>query len=486
MQESEGKVTIVSELIAFEEKARVLDFCFSFKDTHIWPLFRPLLFRQVISDKLEAENPLVRKLGSRREGKSLLFQPIYRYLKKNCNRIKHKKIVFLLDNSGHVLREGYYRNRVYDFYAELYPEESVILESTLVQEDRKKRAVGNIAFTDIIEDKVALLAKLKKPSTQDKEAVDAFIDYLKADFPFSISEAMYEDLRRLAYIYSVKMPLYEKYYGRLWRRIKPQVVFVQQACYGFTRTCITRQLNEMGILTAELQHGYVGENHDDYHYGENILADACYQRYFPKWFLTYGEYWGRHIRIPSRIEAVGEQNWIVPLKKEDYQRPALPFQRTVLIATGLLHEKYRQTIETLLEKLDESWGIVVKIHPARLEEGDFYQEWKDHPRVQIKGAVNLYQYLAYSDAVVGDISTVLVEALAMGKQVFFYEGAYTRRIMNEDMGTFFSSDQELAGLLTENWDKAGDRTGYRQDLFAPGCDERFEKWIEKVTMRENR
>ena len=62
---------------------------------------------------------------------------------------------------------------------------------------------------------------------------------------------------------------------------------------------------EMGIRTAEYQHGAVSRGHDAYNVAPGQGSSPEYQKVLPEFFLGYGRWWNEQINVPVTKVAVG-------------------------------------------------------------------------------------------------------------------------------------------------------------------------------------
>ena len=55
--------------------------------------------------------------------------------------------------------------------------------------------------------------------------------------------------------------------------------------------------------------------HPAYNYGDAILNSEEYRKYTPDYFLTYGEYWNKQIKIPDNFYIVGHPHFHESIKR---------------------------------------------------------------------------------------------------------------------------------------------------------------------------
>lgn len=81
------------------------------------------------------------------------------------------------------------------------------------------------------------------------------------------------------------------------------------ACYGSAMGYLTKIFKEMHISVAEIQQGWISEEHNAYNYAGNIFESKEYKAFLPNFYLMHGKYWLDKIRLPVKKIVIGNPNF---------------------------------------------------------------------------------------------------------------------------------------------------------------------------------
>jgi hypothetical protein len=172
--------------------------------------------------------------------------------------------------------------------------------------------------------------------------------------------------------------------------------------------------NERGIKSYLLQHATIEKHEIDYSYpceikcSDNIL--------FPTTLLTFGEYWGKNMNIPTyEIITIGNDNL--------EGIPPHVIDNSILFVSTIIHG---EELSKFALKVSHKWPdkkIVFKLHPNEYKNRQAYNElFKQYSNINvISDEISTNILIAKSRSVVLIVSSVLYEALQQKKVVAVFK-----------------------------------------------------------------
>lgn len=217
------------------------------------------------------------------------FDNFYRYFYKNSLFCKRNDILILSSNSSKIInREGNYKDRLFDFYANIYPKITLIMESNICLVKNFRRAYHKVVYDDLLN---LACRKCKKHEAKDEDirTTNSLIKLLKEKFPVKLDYKFYSNLRSTILEYSKEVEIMDKYYYKLFKKLKPKIVVVEDGCYGGRRFFFIKMLNDLNITTVELQHGLIHTEHGAYNYSPKLINSNEYKKNIPQYLLMFGK-----------------------------------------------------------------------------------------------------------------------------------------------------------------------------------------------------
>lgn len=198
-------------------------------------------------------------------------------------------------------------------------------------------------------------------------------------------------------------------FSRLLDRVQPRRIYMQTAAYGVKSPQI-REAHARGIPVSELQHGWVGRSHLAYNFGP-VMAQAPLRDHLPDKLLTFGSFWGEHLRFPGELVDIGKPS----LDRLQHEAPAFERRapRLLFISTRYAHSVLEDVVLALRDALPAEWTFAVRPHPS--ERAGFEAKVPrlvGESRIAVDDIADADASLMASRAVVGFSSTMLYEALA--------------------------------------------------------------------------
>lgn len=430
----------LKKFLEIESKKEIYSFRFYYNNSLLWPYIRNKFYDYFLygNDYNLSTNFNYNKKDY-----------IKNLLKLSPYKIKDKDIfIFGTSADDTFKKEGKFFNRVHDYFNLIYPNSTVILESSYNREFKLPRYFDHVYSNDIIKIKVILSSKLKRINKNDYIMAKEFINYLKKEIGVELDKRFYDDLYNTIINISSRIEYEYKLYEKFFLKTKPKIIFLNCGYYG-GENHILRVAKSLNIKTAEFQHGLVSNNHIAYNYNDYLLEFQDYKEYIPEYYLSYGEYWNKQINIPGKVFTIGNPHFYEQIKK--YKN--IPSQKnTILIPSQGTVTKSMVKIAEFLANEYKNYNIIFKLHPGELNSYDSIKSLEKYSNIFIKKDGDIFDYIAKSEIVVACYSTTIFEAVGMNKKVYILDNDYSRDNIPDKMGVWFKNCQELRNIINEDKD----------------------------------
>jgi hypothetical protein len=379
-------------------------------------------------------------------------------------------VVFICTGGANMRTASGYTHRLVDRFANCFPDDTLVLErphELRYFRPRTYHRVGGWGGWQMLE---SLGAKVGRLSAAQKDCIDSFVALVQCELGDLADAGEWAWLRSLCMRFSRSEAIATAAYGRVLSRLRPRVLLLEDAHYG-TAGHLIRAARQLAIPVAEYQHGLVSINHEAYNYAPGLLARG-YSRHLPDYFLVYGAYWGTCVSTSAKITVVGNPHLAVRLK----EIPLGPAKHPgVLFVSSAMDSGRYMAVMADLQRA--GFQVVFRPHPverSRLAQtyGDFFE--RNGIPVDIEPDALLA--LAGHAVIVGDISTALFEALAIGRAVYAIEAPATATHVSGLLPTFSTAEQ-LWSLLQSAPVAMADS----EQVWAGDWERRYRSWIRDVT-----
>lgn len=458
-----GGEMIEEELIDYEDKSNVLEFKVRYKNLLIWPFVRDLFMRKIVNKEY---NILPATQQPKRENK---FRD---YIKCNTFNIPKKDILFFWPSMTLVKTE----NRIYDriindlIMSDFNNTLEIITDGTNLNYTELCELDYSVSLDCFLKKLILYEGKRNTLSGSDMEVINEFVDYLQESVPFEVERGVFNGVREHVAKILKEFPAYYKYYEKLMDIVQPKVAIFNCGVYGFPQVKV---LNDYGIVTAEYQHGRI-DHHFSYMYKKNIGLNEEYKGYMPKYFLSWGDYWTRDTELPAKVYKIG--NPIVQKNIENFKKMKKDGNgyTYILLVVTVMHEWYIKFIYYILDSLPQDYRVIVKLHPSLSETKKHYEMFINNERVCIACSGAIYEYFEKCKYVIGDVSTALYEAAAVGKDIFIVDCELARSRVSARFGTWIKDGKEFVEKISIK----RKNTFKCDDFFEPNWQENYLKFIE--------
>lgn len=433
-------------MLAFENDSRVLDYHYQYKNTLIWPFIRFKIFREIC---YKAED-LPRTELSTNYIPFSMSNFIFRNINGNPFISLQKDIMFLYSAYGSniQLEDGKWFNRLFDYLYKQYPAHTYLLENA----DRlpyQRRFAENVKYTDFIDNIINQQIKNKKATDIDKSTCKKFIYYLQKNIPFKMDTKFWNGIAQSILYYAVSIPYKRELYYRLFRYVRPKVVFMEDGCYGARNACILELLNSLKIKSIELQHGWIGKIHEAYNYSELLLQSEEYKKYMPSGIALYGSYWASQMRIPIKKYILGNPYFAASVSKATHIDKSVK-KKHILFIAGEDYRAYLRLLEELLPRLGNDYTITFRLHPAQKSAQRWFKVYERYENFSLFSDNTIYDALSQCEFVTGDMSTALYEAAACDKKILIYDTKFSRYYDTGALGPVYQDASQFLKILEDN------------------------------------
>ncbi len=387
---------------------------------------------------------------------------------------------FLFLSSGVTTRDtpqGRENWLVDEFATEIGASAAVLQSAPIESGPRRPRFPRTYSYSgDLVQ--IESLARFSSLNQAETGALREAIREFASLYPYPLSERTIAQIEAAALARIPRSRVLDRRLLGAISRVRPRAVFVEDASYGSMATLIAR-LKAMGILVVEPQHGWIGASHSAYNFGAAMslapLADTL-----PDVLLTFGQYWGREIRHPARLTAIGKPH----MNAMSVGLPAYEVRdRAVLVASSIADpEATSEFVLRLRDALPLGWRVIFRPHPSERESIVYrYPALVDADRVAIDSNVDVYDSLRQVRGVFGVASTVLYEALGMGCHVFVRDTVFASLITGSGLGERIAGDAGISRAVAALTGGAPRPTIDPADLWAPGAIENFRHFLDELT-----
>ncbi len=246
---------------------------------------------------------------------------------------------------------------------------------------------------------------------------------------------------------AAKIPAFEEEHKKLFARWDGKVAVMEDAHYG-DMALLVRAANRAGLVTAELQHGILDENHTAYAMSESTRSRLQNLGMLPQAFLVWGSYWGRKLGPGIPTVAVGKDMASPPQKPSGNQRKPEPI--LLVISSGCSVALLRELLPFLSRETHKlGWSLRIRPHPS--EKPFAGRIFPETPWMEFDPHEDLADSLAEAAVVFGDFSTALYEAAEAGRPVIIWENEGARLYSDPALGQWVRTTPELVSLLQEGF-----------------------------------
>ncbi|MGN0246527.1 MAG: hypothetical protein ACI4DK_11295 [Lachnospiraceae bacterium] len=334
---------------------------------------------------------------------------------KNPVFYKKQHDILLLASPRRILMDGKYYAYWTDGLADHYKERAITAESLEITTHNRPYWNNNVIELDALDVIPILMYRIKKIPKSIKETIHnkslVITECLNKEFALNIDCTFIEILITSRYSWYL---FKKKNFYKLLNNIKPKVII--EVCGYSTNNLIINELSKkIGIITIEVQHGIIGNNHIGYNY----LVPRDYVN-LPSKLFVYSNYWKKTCRFP-----IGNEN-IIPtgypfaemqLKKHPPHIKEEGIITILVLSQPIFYSELLQNIYDLIGLLKKeriNFRLIFKLHPTEYSQPIAnWSKISKFEEVEIIGnsKKQLYELFSVSDIQIGVTSTAIFEGL---------------------------------------------------------------------------
>ncbi|MEX0287216.1 MAG: hypothetical protein AB3N23_21630 [Paracoccaceae bacterium] len=469
----------MAQLLQVEDDVRLTEMLCPGTDMLLWPMVRTPFLRLILSDLLYSTPiPTTAASGGRKDRALGLAEAV-------AHNTLHSglkgRVLIRASVMGGDRVDGKRYHRLVDGFVSRAADQTVVLEDLMGTRVPRNRWNAQVWYHDPI----LALANIRgrRAANGHAETADALIAIVEERARACLGWTLPEDQRAwfksLVVRYIARAPTLMRAYRRLLKRLGTEVLIAEEACYGNAMVCLVAAAKSLGIKTAEFQHGMVSKGHDAYVLAPTLAQSSAYKAMLPDYFLGYGEWWNTQLGVPVEPVIIGNPD---ATKKQEQVR-SMPRaedrdRRILVLGDGIESVKYTEFATTLAAALPQ-YKVIFRPHP--LERGHFASTYPNNrfDAVEIDHNPSIYQSLADSHAVIGEVSTGLFEAMGLADRIFLWATEKSRVFVPEHPFETFGDVTELATALTSPRPSALLEWS-AEDIWASGWQARYDRFLEEM------
>lgn len=476
----------LGDILAIEDSPAFLDF--KCKDTGmvLWPWIRVPFFRLIISDLLY-ESPLYDSSVRQQRNLVQAMVTLARASAHNLLNLQNYKrdVMVTTVGIGDILSEGKFFNRLSDHFAQIFANDTVVLEDLYQWRWPFPRHFNRTLIHSPIWLKPMIVSRLSlrnRSSDVASKLIGLAKQRAKTILNWELGEKRESWLVQSLERKIVGTPFLFRSYESWLGRVKPKLLMVECACYGGPLSILLNVARRMGIVTAEYQHGLISAGHDAYNFAPTLQESSEYCAMLPGYFLGYGDWWNQQINAPVTKFVIGN-----PHRSEQIATFAKNNQgKTDILLLGQRIETtkfYLDLAESIVCAREGDCRVVFRPHPmARTLIRQQFPGGKIRDGVVVDNNQDIYQSFQSAYAVVSESSTGLFEAIGLVERIFSWDTPITRFALPSHPFQSFNTPDELVAMLRDS--SCGTFSDREVEaIWAPRWKENYQRFVQGILCR---
>jgi hypothetical protein len=380
-------------------------------------------------------------------------------------------ITISASGAGIIPRPGGLFNRLSDYFALERPDEAVVIEDFFGWRWPFPRVNDRVLFRAPIQAELAVRGRLFEHRHLSRAAgfVDRVGRRLRDTQDVDLRPADRQWLTMVLARWLHTAPHEVRRYETLFRKLGTRVLLKEEGSYGHAAPMIVAA-KRLGIATAEYQHGVVNGNHDSYNFAPAIHASSAYRHTLPAFFLSYGRWWEDQVDAPLAKVTIGS-----PHRTESLVDWAPEVRRDILIlGEGFDREFYLDFCRRLMSGRPSELRVVFRPHPLERQQfadPAYRERWAG---IDIDEEKDVYVSLRRCAALIGEMSTVLFEAIGLVDRIFLFDTEKAAFSLPRHPFEKFADADDLLGKLGR---EAGPNPIDAEEYWASGWQRRYDEFL---------
>lgn len=399
---------INTNLLEIENDEKILEYTDS-KNTPIWMFMRRPVLYNIMQSKLLGANVLFSsRKNSSRAIKYILMSSLQN-IKYSRFTNDERQIMFYTMSRGE-MRNGKFVNQYTDDIAL-----SSVLNSITIEHPPcdwgwiKKRANYDVLYNAM---NLSISFLRRKISKEECNSIDSLLDIicyrLKEFYNIILTQGEIDNLRLTTIKEMHAMNSHAIWVNNIACKYKVKVAIFVGSSYSRNYPII-RALKERGIVTVDLQHGFLTKNNTVYNYAESIRDNPIIKDGTPNYFLAYGKWWMSQTNMPfDSTYIIGNPYRERKVQSYIYKRPR---NKIVLIGCANNTKSYIDLANNI-SKITTTYEVIFRPHPT---ERETVKSISNSCQLFFKLDLDtdLYRLFEETEVIISEISTVLFESVGL-------------------------------------------------------------------------
>lgn len=458
-------MTDIRYFLSLENDETILKYRNSFNEP-IWLFMRGFVYEGILDRKIHHSD-------FNKKTRACNVIQIFIYLLKSYihNSTYHFKPVDIIYKTvcRPYTRNGVYYNKYTDAFASLTPNNTLTIEHPPL--DWKwidKRFNENVIHCAPILTFLSLYAKLSKPDKVTKKLALYIASKIELQFGLKLSVKELEKLSKSTQAEMIRMHYYSKWIIKICKKVKAKCLFMVGGSYPWYYSLI-RDAKRNGIVTADIQHGYILPVNSVYYWGESIVKSKDVKCVTPQHLLLYGSWW------------IGNSNWpydkkVVignPFREQELESFDRKKNKKFILLIGCANSTNEYIkLANVINDNYKKYKILFRPHPTERYETHQLLHNKSYS-FSLDENPDLYAVLEESAIVISEVSTVLFEAVGLVDYVYVWHRDSSNNIIQNCPFPVFKESKELLSILNSG----KNQREYGNSFWARGWKNNFYKYL---------
>jgi hypothetical protein len=472
----------LSDILRVEDDPELLDVRCEQTGIPLWVTVRFEFLRGIIVDRLygspmaAAAVPRLARLSGAM-GKVLTLTRSMLHNRRWMLAHREKFPVMVVSSGARLAeRQGRYVNCLSDYFIAAYQQHTVALESLFDWHWPFPRHQRNtLVHTPLLLLDARRSARRAPACRKDAtHLIDIAIARASRHLGWRPSADARESLIDRCAAESASLPLRYASYRRLLRKMGTRLLIAEGACYGgAANAAMIMAARELGIASAEYQHGQISSGHDGYNFAPAVRQHRAYRETLPDTLLTYGSWWSEQVNAPVAKVAVGH-----PHRAETLRSGKVHARRKSLLVLGEAFDTqmYLEMCEQLARTCTD-YEVIFRPHP--LERAVVRGLGNRSSSVRVDLNDDIYDSFGETEVLLGEVSTALFEAVGVVPRIFVWDTPKSRFHVPTHP---FARVADVSGLPDVLSDPDSGRVGAHEAdaVWAPGWHANYLNFLEEV------
>jgi hypothetical protein len=437
------------DILVIEDDEALLDFKCQETGHLLWPLIRIQFIRFILSDLLYGSSLIEMR---KRHPYGMALRTLAKATLHNTARRSSTQVPIILMGTGLgiYLKEGRWFNRLADHFALARPDQSCVVEDFFEWRWPFPRHNERVLFhapTQVAATIAGRLCVRQKHRDSAAKLIKLMRTRARQHLNWELGEERASYLTTTLARHVAALPIRRRAYQGLLSRSGVRLLIKEEACYGPSSVLIG-VAKEMGVTTAEYQHGSISAGNDAYNLAPALANSPEYQKTLPEYFLGYGKWWNEQIDVPVKKLVIGNPHRSEQLGGLAASSPGEKCD-VLILGDGIETRFYLDFARDLANRIGPGFQVVFRPHPLERQlVQDSFPDGVDGS-VRMDNNRDIYQSFLTAHAVISEVSTGIFEAIGLVPRVFIWDTPKSRFVFPDlPFDTVKSADELAAKLIS--------------------------------------